>query len=54
MRDCVNLTLQNISELALQSRIRFQVMDKDTCSFDDLVGEVDSHVVPFLLIISYP
>ena len=54
MRDCVNLTLQNISELALQSRIRFQVMDKDTFSCDDLVGEVDSHVVPFLFIISYP
>ena len=54
MRDCVNLTLQNISELALESRIRFQVMDKDSWSSDDLIGEVDSHVVPFLLSISYP
>jgi hypothetical protein len=29
----------NISELARQSRIRFQVMDKDSWSSDDLVGE---------------
>jgi len=51
----------NISELALQSRIRFQVMDKDTFSCDDLVGEasiklstVDKTGQPYMVGLGFP
>ena len=44
-----NLTLQNGKEVALHSRIRFEVWDKDTISPDDLIGKVGSLVVPFFL-----
>ena len=49
MRDCVNLTLQNGPDVPGHSWIRFQVMNKDVISCDDLNGKVASHLVPFFL-----
>ena len=49
MRDCVNLTLQNGPDVPGHSWIRFQVMNKDVISCDDLIGKVASHLVPFFL-----
>ena len=54
MRDCVNLTLQNGPDVPRQSWIRFQVMDWDSMSSDDLIGKVASHVVLFFLSKSSP
>ena len=54
MRDCVNLSLQNGPDVPKQSWIRFQVMDWDSMSSDDLIGKVASHVVLFFLSKSSP
>jgi len=51
----------NISELALQSRIRFEVVDKDTFSADDLIGKasiilsnVDTTGKPYMVALESP
>ena len=49
-----NLTLQNGKEVALHSRIRFEVWDEDTISPDDLIGKVGALVVSFFLSKYFP